>query len=102
MKFYSKYQLNNRIKSNRPKYKTKNYRNKTHEKIHEVLCPKDLAFYTYEFKDYYIIYPPILDEDKVKKLNIISKSGKSGDNFEYSSGTNKNFLKVKEISKYYN
>ncbi len=70
------------------------------EKIHEVLCPKDLAFYTYEFKDYYIIYPPILDEDKVKKLNLILKSGKKvSDNFEYSSGTNKKFLKGKEILK---
>ena len=70
------------------------------EKIHEVLCPKDLAFYTYEFKNYYIIYPPILDEDKIKKLNVILKNGKKvSEDFEYSSGTNKKFLKGKEILK---
>ena len=70
------------------------------EKIHEVLCSREMSKYTLEFKKYYLIKPNINFFDG--NINyLISKSGEKGkyvkDDLEYSSDSNKDFLKVKEI-----
>lgn len=72
------------------------------EKIHEIMCPKDDQHLTFEFKDYYVITPSI----KFNKLSNNFKKNKNGQigkkvskDFEYSSGTNKNFLNIDEIIK---
>ncbi len=69
------------------------------EKIDEVLCSRDEAHCTYEFKDYYIIMPTI----KFENLEHGGSSLKSGKivkkNFEYNSRNNKVFLSIKNLNK---
>jgi len=69
------------------------------EKIHEIMCPNDDSHLTIEFKNYFIITPSI----KITHLqnynkNKLGENGKKvNKNFEYSSGTNSNFLSVKKL-----
>ncbi len=72
------------------------------EKIHEIMCSSDEAHATYEFKDYYIIYPTITFDN----LNLqyykkkVTKGGKLvKNNFNYTSLNNKKYLTIKEIEK---
>ena len=73
------------------------------EKLHEVLCPEDSARDTIEFKNYYLIRPPVdftrgkTDNYKIDKKNEKGKIVKS--NFFYSSDTNPYFLNIKELKK---
>ena len=69
------------------------------EKIHELLCVKDEAINTIEFKDYYIIAPSIMVNNSGKFINNYSNKKKVKENFEYSSGTNKIFLTIPQIKK---
>ena len=66
------------------------------EKIHESLCIKEESSYTYEFKKYFVISPSISFYKFKTKFKNAKKVKK---NFEYSSGSNKNFLNIKEIKK---
>ena len=69
------------------------------EKIHEVLCPSENSHETVEFKNHFIIKPSI--KIRNREINYINYPGEKGErvnqNFEYSSGTNKNFLNLKQI-----
>lgn len=73
------------------------------EKLHEIMCPADDSHLTVEFKDYFVITPSItffsrdLDfaENEQNEKGKIVKQG-----FEYSSGSNLNFLNLKEIISY--
>ena len=69
------------------------------EKIDEVLCSRDEAHCTYDFKDYYKIMPTI----KFENLEHGGPSLKSGKivkkNFEYNSRNNKVFLSIKNLNK---
>ncbi len=69
------------------------------EKIHEVLCPSENSHETIEFKNHFIIKPSI--KIRNREINYINYPGEKGErvnqNFEYSSGTNKNFLNLKQI-----
>ena len=72
------------------------------EKIHELLCPQESAHLTLEFKDHYVIFPSpqSFDLKTVFLFDNLKQKGKIvGQNFEYSSGNNSNFLDVKEIKK---
>ena len=67
------------------------------EKIHEVMITKDDSRSTYDYGDYYIIYPNFEWFD-------FKKSFKEGgelieDGFEYDSGNNTDWLSVEEIQK---
>ena len=68
------------------------------EKIHEILCPKDEAHLTIEFKDYYMIKPPIgLEIQNNYLVNATNEKGKKVDkNFEFSS-SNTEQLNIKQI-----
>jgi len=72
------------------------------EKLHEILCPKDSAHLTLEFKDYYIITPSILFYGK-KNIFTKNNSGEKGKrvpiDFEYDSASNDTFLSVNKIKK---
>jgi UDP-N-acetylglucosamine 4,6-dehydratase len=74
------------------------------EKTHECLCSIDDSKYTIEFKNHYLIKPSIslnVRSSYIKnKLNEIGKPVKEG--FEYSSGTNKNYLDQNGIKKLIN
>ena len=65
------------------------------EKLHEVLCSKDEANLTIEFKDYFILQPTIKYIDR--KTNFLkNKNGFKGkkvkENFEYNSLNNRDYL----------
>ena len=61
------------------------------EKIHETMCPVELSNATYEDKNSYII---LEGEYKYKNKRNFRKVP---NNFDWNSGNNKNFLKIKEI-----
>ena len=70
------------------------------EKIHEVMCPKNSSNLTIEFKNFFVITPSISFEKKKNYSKYKNMSGKNvKDNFEYSSGSNKIFLTIKQIKK---
>ena len=65
------------------------------EKLHEVLCSKDEANLTIEFKDYYILKPTIKYIDR--NINFLKnkyglKGKKVKENFEYNSLNNREYL----------
>lgn len=66
------------------------------EKIHEVMITKDDWRNTYEYEDYYIIYPHFewWDKSKFKDGGKLIK-----ENWEYSSGENEIWLNAKELRK---
>ena len=67
------------------------------EKIHESLISSDDAINTYDFKDYFIIFPSI---DKRIKSWVKKKSGKKvKKEFSYTSFNNPEKIKLTELSK---
>ena len=72
------------------------------EKLYEVMSPNDEVNNTYEFKNYYLIYPAIR---YYNLKNNYSKSAKGEigkkvrKDFEYSSKNNNKFLSIQEIKK---
>jgi UDP-N-acetylglucosamine 4,6-dehydratase/5-epimerase len=74
------------------------------EKLHEILCTRDDARLTIEFKKHYIIMPTTTDfNSQVKKFKKNKINGEEGnfvkDDFQYDSGNNINFLNIKKIQK---
>ena len=70
------------------------------EKIHEVMCPKENSHLTIEFDDHFLIEPAIqfFDRDGDYSINQIGEAGRHVEpGFEYSSGTNPEFLSQSEI-----
>ena len=69
------------------------------EKLHEVMCPADYAHLTLGFSDHYVITPTItfaMPVDYYK--NPLGETGTPVPlGFEYSSGTNKDFLTVEQL-----
>ena len=85
-----------------PHLKTKIIGIRPGEKIHELMCPNEYHHLTLEFKDHYTIIPsPDYNYEKKNFLvNDLNEKGKKvSSNFEYNSGTNKNFLSLKQIKK---
>lgn len=66
------------------------------EKLHEIMITKEDSTNTYEYQNHYIIYPHYnwWGEEK-----LISGGQKVKDGFEYSSGTNKEWLDVAKLQK---
>lgn len=65
------------------------------EKLHEVMCPEESSRQTFEFRDHFVITPSIKFFDKALKyeVNAEKEIGRPvEDGFEYSSGTNPDFL----------
>jgi len=71
------------------------------EKLHEIMCPADDSHLTLEFDDYYVISPSIqfnhAVDFKTNPLGEISKRVDEG--YEYSSGTNTEWLEKEEFLK---
>ncbi len=85
-----------------PKKKIKIIGIRPGEKLHEILCSKDEANLTVEFKDYYILKPTIKYVDR--KINFLkNKNGSVGKkvkvNFEYSSLNNIEYLNKNLLGK---
>lgn len=71
------------------------------EKLHETMCPADDSHLTLEFPDHYVIQPCINFNEPINySQNKFGETGKPvARGFEYSSGTNPNFLTVEELQK---
>ncbi|NWG87667.1 MAG: UDP-N-acetylglucosamine 4,6-dehydratase (inverting) [Hydrogenophilaceae bacterium] len=69
------------------------------EKLHEVMCPEDDSHLTVEFADHFVIRPAIrfvVETDYM--VNGLKEQGQPvPEGFEYSSGTNTQFLSVEEL-----
>ncbi|MDE6433370.1 MAG: UDP-N-acetylglucosamine 4,6-dehydratase (inverting) [Lachnospiraceae bacterium] len=65
------------------------------EKLHEVMVTREDSMTTYEYEEHFIIYPHFEWWDK----EIISGGKLVEQGFEYSSGTNKEWLTVDELKK---
>jgi len=71
------------------------------EKLHEIMCPADDSHLTIEFDDHYVISPTIkfFDSEINYLKNALGEVGKPVEQgFEYSSGTNSNFLSIDQLS----
>jgi UDP-N-acetylglucosamine 4,6-dehydratase len=71
------------------------------EKLHEVMCPSDLCFDTYEFDDHFVIAPGIKFSSRSNSFdtNALNERGKKVEvGFEYSSLNNPHFLTIEEIA----
>ena len=70
------------------------------EKLHEILCPLDSAHLTIEFDHHYVIMPTIIFEGLENNFTT-DATGQRGEfvprGFEYSSGSNPEFLSVEEL-----
>ena len=70
------------------------------EKLHEVMCPIDDSYHTYEFKDYYVIAPSISfnhRNDDFSTNALGQKGQKVTEGFEYNSKNNDHFLSIDEL-----
>jgi len=68
------------------------------EKIHEQMMGSDESKFAYEFKDYYIIIPSIIEKEKFSKIIRLGK--KVQESFVYSSDNNNSWLSHKEFMKW--
>ncbi|MCI9540647.1 MAG: UDP-N-acetylglucosamine 4,6-dehydratase (inverting) [Lachnospiraceae bacterium] len=66
------------------------------EKLHEVMITTEDAVHTYEYKQHFIIYP---NYNWWGKKDVIPGGKLVEPEFEYSSGTNKDWLGVEDIKK---
>lgn len=66
------------------------------EKLHEVMVTKEDSMYTYEYDKHFIVYPHF-DWWDATKIQEGGKKVQAG--FEYSSGTNSEWLTVEQIKK---
>ncbi len=66
------------------------------EKLHEVMVTAEDSAATYEYEKHYIIYPHY---NWWGKRDIISGGKKVNEGFEYNSGTNREWLTVKQLQK---
>lgn len=70
------------------------------EKLHEVMCPADDSYHTYEFNDYYVIAPSITFNHRSDdfSVNAIGEQGGSVPiGFEYNSLNNPVFMSQVEL-----
>lgn len=73
------------------------------EKLHEMMCPGDMSYHTYEFSDHFVIAPAIkfFHRSNDFTTNALGEQGqlvKAG--FEYVSDTNPHFLSVAKIQQF--
>lgn len=70
------------------------------EKLHEVMCPADDSYHTYEFDDHFVIAPTIrmFDSKLDYATNRLSEKGQKVElGFEYNSKNNPVFLTEEQI-----
>ncbi|MFQ2194273.1 UDP-N-acetylglucosamine 4,6-dehydratase (inverting) [Aeromonas jandaei] len=70
------------------------------EKLHEVMCPADDSFHTYEFSDYYVIAPSISFNSRNNDFSVNTLGETAmlvAPGFEYNSLNNQHFLSIAEL-----
>lgn len=73
------------------------------EKLHEMMCPGDMSYHTYEFTDHFVIAPAIkfFHRSNDFSSNALNEQGQlvpAG--FEYVSDTNPHFLTIERIHQF--
>ena len=66
------------------------------EKLHEVMITKEDSLHTYEYDKHFVIYP---EYSSWGNISIIPNGKLVDEGFEYSSGTNSEWLSVEDIKK---
>ncbi len=73
------------------------------EKLHEIMCPSDDSHLTLEFEDHFVLRPTITFNSRTNDFTV-NKLGEKGapvvQGFEYSSGTNPQFLDVEQVAEF--
>ena len=72
------------------------------EKLHEVMCPADDSYHTYEYQDHFVIAPSIIFSSRSNDFtinNIQEKSKLVEYGYEYNSKNNTHFLTQSELLK---
>jgi len=72
------------------------------EKLHEVMCPADDSYHTYEYQDHFVIAPSIKFSSRSNDftINNIKETGKLVEHgYEYNSKNNHHFLTQGELLK---
>ena len=72
------------------------------EKLHEIMCPADDSYHTYEYDDHFIIAPAIkfFNRSNDFTLNNLQENGQLVEyGYEYNSLTNNHFLSPNELLK---
>jgi UDP-N-acetylglucosamine 4,6-dehydratase len=70
------------------------------EKLHEIMCPADDSYHTFEFADYYVISPSITFTHRNDDFttNAQGEKGKAvPEGFEYNSKNNPDFLSLNAL-----
>ena len=73
------------------------------EKLHEIMCPADDSYHTYEFDDHFVIAPSIKFSSRTNDFttNGLDESGVLvKPEFEYNSRNNSHFMSVEEIKSF--
>ncbi|MGK0513606.1 MAG: UDP-N-acetylglucosamine 4,6-dehydratase [Chromatiales bacterium] len=73
------------------------------EKLHEMMCPGDMSYHTYEFADHFVIAPAIkfFNRSNDFSSNALQEQGKLvAPGFEYVSDTNPDFLTVEQMRQF--
>lgn len=73
------------------------------EKLHEVMCPGEICYNTYEFSDHFVISPAIrfFSRENDFSSNALNESGKLvPEGYEYDSLSNPDYLTVEEIAQF--
>ncbi len=71
------------------------------EKLHEIMCPSDDSYHTFEYSDHFVIAPSITFSSRSNDFtaNALMESGHSvPPGFEYNSKNNQHFLSIDEIN----
>lgn len=73
------------------------------EKLHEMMCPGDMSFHTFEFNDHYVIAPAIkfFHRSNDFTTNALGEQGQAvAADFEYVSDKNTHFLTIEQIRQF--
>ena len=73
------------------------------EKLHEMMCPGDMSYHTYEFSDHFVIAPAIrfFNRSNDFSSNALNENGQLVQpGFEYVSDTNPEFLSVEQMRQF--
>ncbi|WP_215397896.1 UDP-N-acetylglucosamine 4,6-dehydratase (inverting) [Rheinheimera oceanensis] len=73
------------------------------EKLHEMMCPGDMSYHTFEFDDHFVIAPAIkfFNRSNDFSSNALQEQGKLvTPGFEYVSDSNPDFLSVEQMRQF--
>jgi UDP-N-acetylglucosamine 4,6-dehydratase len=70
------------------------------EKLHEIMCPSDDSYHTFEYDDHFVIAPSIQFSSRSNDftINALKETGQQVEQgYEYNSLNNQRFLSVEEL-----